>query len=135
MLQFFFLSVLLNILGGAVLASEFLETKFSFFGRVTEAFKERANAKLVIGILSVIVGIFKILSVVQGDVKIVGDLLPALSGLLIGLGLMAEYYRTRTDVQTETGINTMLDKYGHIFGSIAILIGILHFLFPRVLFL
>jgi len=135
MLQFYFLSVLLNVVGGSILASDFLEKKISFFGGVTEVFRERANSKLFLGILAFIVGVFKILTVTAGDVKVVGDLLPALSGLLIGIGLIAEYYRTRTDVHTENNINTLLDKYKHIFGSIAILIGVLHFIFPRVLFL
>jgi len=135
MLQFFFLSVLLNIVGGAILASDFLETKISFFGSITEAFKGKANTRLFIGILTFLVGIFKILSVTSGDVKIVGDLLPALAGLLTGFGLLVEYYQTRTDVETENSISTLLDKYKHILGSAAILIGILHFFFPRVLFL
>ncbi len=135
MIQFFFLSVLLNIVGGAVLASDFLEGKLPLFARITELFKEKANSRLILGILSVIVGILKILSVVPGDVKIVGDLLPALSGLLIGFGLIVEYYQTRTDVQTENNLNTILDNYKHIFGTIAIVIGLLHFFLPRVLFL
>ena len=135
MIQFYFLSVLLNVVGGAVLASDFLEEKLSFLNWISESLKEKANSRLILGILSLIVGIFKILSVVAGDVKIVGDLIPALSGILVGLGLLVEYYRTRTDVQTENSINTILDNYKHIFGTVAIGVGILHFIFPKVLFL
>ncbi|MBI9103383.1 MAG: hypothetical protein JEY99_13275 [Spirochaetales bacterium] len=135
MIQFFFLSVLLNVVGGALLASDFLNEKLPVISWLNDPFRDMANSRLILGILSIIVGIFKLLSVISGDVKIVGDLLPALSGLLVGFGLLVEYYRTRTDVQTENNINTILDNYKHIFGTAAIGVGILHFFFPRVLFL
>ncbi len=135
MLQFYFLSILLNFFGGAILAAAFLEKRFSLFSGLEEFFNERGNLKLTLGILSIIVGILKFLSVVEGDVKVVGDLLPALSGIMIGLALMAGYYRSRTDVQTETGFNTFLEKYQTIIGMTAIGIAVAHFFIPRVLFL
>ena len=135
MVQIFFLSVLLNVIGGSLLASDFLNEKLPSMGWINRSFIEMDNSRLILGILSGIIGVFKILSVGSGDVKIVGDLLPALSGLLVGFGLLIEYYRTRTDVQADTSLNTILDNYKHIFGTAAIGVGILHFFFPRVLFL
>lgn len=135
MLQFYFLSIFLNFFGGIILSAAFLKKWFSPSGGLEGFFEERGNLKLIIGILSILVGILKFLSVVEGDVKVIGDLFPALSGLMIGLALLADYYRSRTDVQTETGFNTFLEKYQVIIGVIAMAVAVLHFFIPRVLFL
>ena len=91
MAQFYFLSVLLNILAGLIL----------IFGRnLAEPLAEgddddgesaitigsfsldNSGFRLVVGILCVFVALMKILSVFKGDVPVVGDLLPVLAGLI-----------------------------------------------------
>ena len=135
MLQFYFLSILLNFFGGAILAAAFLEKRLSLFGGLEEFMNERGNLNLGVGIAALLVGILKFLSVVEGDMKVLGDLLPALAGIMVGLALLTSYYRNRTDVQTESGFNIFLEKYQVVIGLSSMAVAALHFFIPRVLFL
>jgi len=135
MLQFYFLSIALNALAGYILitGNEFgvLEFKSSF------SLKDE-TLRLVIGILSVVTGILKILSPVEGDIPVVGDLIPALAGLLAGFVLIFEYYRNRSSLETTEHterIDRILISNKRIIGVLAIIAAALHFLFPKVLLL
>ena len=86
MLQFYFLSVLLNFVGGAALSAAFLERRLSLFTGLDAFFEKRGKLKLTLGIFSLIVGILKFLSVVDGDVAVLGDMIPALGGIILGFG-------------------------------------------------
>lgn len=135
MLQFYFLSVLLNALAGYILISEddvgVLEFKSSF------SLKDE-TLRLVTGILSVVTGLLKILSPVEGDVPVVGDLVPAITGFLAGFVLIFEYYRGRTSLEITANvdrIDRILVSNKKIIGVAAIIAAGLHFLFPKVLLL
>jgi hypothetical protein len=136
MYQFYFLSIFMNILSGMALSSEFLEEKFPRLTGI-KFFFNNGSLRLWMGIITAIVGFFKILSATSGDVRIVGDLLPAVSGLALGATLAVDYYKERSEVSSpavETVEKTFL-KNRSILGIGGILIGALHFLFPGVLFL
>ena len=133
MLQFYFLSVILNALIG-----------FLFFFRENDAFQlksvilfENGTFKLVIGILSMVIGLLKLLSPIEGDIPIIGDLLPAISGFLCGLFLLLEYYSKNSSIEETEQTKTMLMVFfaanQKIVGAVAIIVAVLHFLFPRVL--
>jgi hypothetical protein len=51
------------------------------------------GVRLVLGILSMVTGAFKLISPMRGDVRIIGDLIPALAGLLVGAVLLLELHR------------------------------------------
>ena len=131
MIQIYFLSILLNFTAGVVLSAGLLEK------RLEETVKEKSSFVLVLGILTILVGVLKFLSVVEGDVKVVGDFFPAVIGIGAGLSLLSSYYRGRTDVlPAETsGFNSFLEKYQVIIGLAAVAVALLHFFLPRVLFL
>lgn len=135
MLQFYFLSILVNFFGGAVLAAAFLEKRLSLFGGLEEFIEERGSLVLGWGIVALLVGVLKLLSVVEGDMKILGDLLPSLASIMVGLSLLTGHYRNRTDVQAETGFSTFLEKYQVVIGLSSMAVAVLHFFIPRVLFL
>jgi hypothetical protein len=93
--------------------------------------------QLVVGILSVLTGIMKLLSPIQYDIAIIGDLVPSLAGIAAGAVLLLDWYQERSDVQIALpdaiqNIYTGGRKYLGIFCIIA---AVLHFIFPRVLFL
>ena len=92
---------------------------------------------MVLGILTFIFGILKLLSVTQGDIPVVGDLLPALFGLLVGFTLFLNYYKMKSTVESETveKIDNIVIKNRSIIGLLAIIVAILHFIMPSVLFL
>jgi hypothetical protein len=137
MIQIYFLSILLNFTAGVVLSAGLLEKRFSLAEGLEETVKEKSSFVLVLGILTILVGVLKFLSVVEGDVKVVGDFFPAVIGIGAGLSLLSSYYRGRTDVlPAETsGFNSFLEKYQVIIGLAAVAVALLHFFIPRVLFL
>jgi hypothetical protein len=137
MLQFYLLSVIMNLIAGVLLASGYLETKLNFLAGLTEFLKERAGIGFVVGIITFVVGFLKLLSATSGDVPVVGDLLPALAGLVMGYTLALDYYKSRSSVTSpfvETSERLFLANRTTI-GIAGIVIAVIHFLLPRVLFL
>ena len=137
MVQFYLLAVILNILGGLILSAPLLQEKIPMLERLHEGLRINIASRMVFILLSVVVGIFKILSVTKGDVAVVGDLLPALSLLLMAGVFFLDYYKEQSEIGS-----SFIDKLQRIFvdnksaiGITLVVIGLLHFLFPRVLFL
>jgi hypothetical protein len=93
--------------------------------------------RVTVGVVSFITGFLKLLSVTRGDVPVVGDLLPALSGLLLGGTVLFDRYKERSTVTsntTQTAEKLLLNNRTAI-GLVGIGISAVHFLLPRVLFL
>lgn len=134
MLQFYFLSIALNVLAGYILFTgddDVLGFK-SRFSLKDETFK------LIVGILSAITGLLKILSPIEGDVRIIGDLFPALTGLLCGFILILDYYHGSSSMVASgrlEKVDLLLLKNRKIIGIAALIAAVLHFLFPTVLLL
>jgi len=134
MLQFYFLAVVLNATAGYLLF-------FGEEGGIAEAqceFLKNETFKLVLGILSVITGLLKLLSPVEGNVPIIGDLFPAVTVFLCGFIFVYEYYKTRSTVEVPEHpekIGKVLIGYKKIIGMAALIAAVLHFLFPTVLLL
>ena len=135
MLQFYFLSIVLNLIAGYLLISGESDGLPEF--KCGFSFKDD-TFKLIIGIISVVMGLLKLLSVIEDDVPIIGDLFPALAGFLSGFILIFEYYRNRATIdsneQTEK-IDRILVRNKKIIGFAALVAAVLHFVFPKVLLL
>jgi len=135
MVQFYLLSVLLNALTGFVILFAERDEERSA-GKIPDVLYDE-TFRLVLGILTGVVGFFKFLTVVRGDVPVVGDLLPALAGLAGAFLLLYEFYRSRNDMDGETSsvfIRSVFSSKRYI-GIACIAVAVLHFLFPVVLFL
>jgi hypothetical protein len=138
MIQFYFLSVLLNALSGYVLIKDngsgeedaIIDSEFRLS-------LHNETCRLILGILTIVMGLLKILSAVEGDVRVIGDLLPALAGFLAGFILVFEYYRNRAVLEPEhtEKIEQLLINNKKWIGVFALAVAGLHFLFPTVLFL
>ena len=174
MAQFYFLSVLFNILAGLILIygndltkkevtdlilsedenkekedsldvenlisenqdEKSAEKKHSNIFKNSE-FLNGSTFRLICGVLSVFVGIMKLLSVFRNDVPVVGDLLPALAGIAGGTSLLTEYYAvhsTSGDELPEMLKKVFIDSRKYI-GIICLIAGLLHFVFPQVVLL
>jgi uncharacterized membrane-anchored protein len=98
---------------------------------------DNETIRLVLGILTLVSGLLKLLSSIQGDIPVIGDLLPAVLGLLAGFILIFDYYRTKTSIGSEKSelIEGIIEKNKRWLGFVTIASAILHFLFPTVLFL
>jgi hypothetical protein len=139
MIQFYFLSIFFNALTGYILitgasgdgdAGASLESDLglSVHG---ETFR------LILGILTMVTGLLKLLSSVQGDVPVIGDLIPALVGLFAGFILVFSFYRNRASLESEEAekIEGFLLKNRKWVGFIAVAAAALHFMFPLVILL
>ena len=132
MVQFYALSVFVNIIIGSILSIEGKSDEGSFFARLKEVLEER-GFKFSLGILSLIIGLFKILTP-TGDIPVVGDLLPAVAGIALGGVLLLEFFRTKSDVSQDAieNIEGTIAKNRKFIGIAGIVVGILHFLMPAL---
>ncbi|MDR2068798.1 MAG: hypothetical protein LBP71_02900 [Spirochaetaceae bacterium] len=136
MIQFYFLSILFNAASGYTLAMEDKDRE----GPAENGpcfFLNNETLRLILGILTLVSGLLKLLSSIQGDIPIIGDLLPAVLGLLTGFILVFDYYHTKTSIGSEKSelIERIIAKNKRWLGFAAIASAVLHFLFPTVLFL
>ena len=137
MYQIYLLSVLTNVLAGVALSVGGMDEKLHLSSVFNRELMQNDGFRLGLGIVTFVVGFFKLLSVSEGDVPVVGDILPAISGLVLGMILLLQYYRSRSNVSSpfvET-VDNIFGKNSAAFGTVGILIGVLHFLLHRVLFL
>lgn len=165
MLQFYFLSIMLNLVTGMILVygKNFTDVKEekkndnhtdnissdislnadggkknamkTMFGSNT--FFDDKTFRLVLGVLTVFVGLMKLLSVVHNDVPVVGDLIPALAGLFGGFCLLVEYYcqNASSELKLPDIIQRLFVDDRKYLGYLCITAAVLHFVFPDVLLL
>jgi len=91
-----------------------------------------------LSVLSVGTGILKLFANMNA-VVIVGDLLPALSGILAGFSLLFAVYRQKASHPSGGGgklddLGAFLLEHRKIAGVVFLLVALLHFLFPGALF-
>ena len=132
MIQIYALSVFVNVLTGLLVASEAGEGT-GFFGQLRKLLEEK-RLKLGLGVLSLVIAIFKLLGPIEGDVPIIGDLLPALGGLATGTILLFDFFRDSTTVKSSTveRVEGVLVNYRKAIGIATAAAGVLHFLAPMV---
>ena len=139
MVQFYFLAICFNLLGGFVLAAPHFSEKFPVLSAIREFVYSKKGIRIGLIISLFLVGILKVISVSIGDVIIVGDLLPSLTLLISGLTLLTEYWYGNRDGVEKKGVLKKMDgifvKNSSIVGVAAVVTACLHFLFPGVLFL
>ena len=137
MVQFYFLSICLNILGGLVLAAPHFSERFPGISSFRGYFFDKSGLRIGLFISLLLIGVIKIISVTAGDVIIVGDLLPAFTLLLSGFTLMIEYIIENNESESRFlgKMDSIFVKHASITGIAALVSGSLHFFFPTVLFL
>ena len=155
MIQFYFLSVAINIACGLALILPNRPQTRQFLQQLETIFSD-VGLRIALGSLGIVTGILTLISPIQGDVPFVGDLIPSLTAALAGLVLLLEL---RSERQTETEpvekdspaeetppfalaiplsherLRSLLIGSGRVIGLIAVFAGIIHFLFPLELFL
>ena len=137
MYQIYLLSILTMLLAGVTLAFERLDERIKIGAFFSETLFKSLGFKLGLGIATLLVGIFQFLTVAPGDVKVVGDLIPAIAGIIGGGVLVVQYYQEKSTVESrliET-IDRIFVRNAPNIGVLLLVVAILHFLFHRVLFL
>lgn len=133
----FALSILFNLIAGISVAYSLLDERFgirSYFA--PEGFTD-PRFRLVFGILTFVVGFLKLIFVVPGSVVVLGDFLPALTGMLLGFILVLFFYLDRATIKSD-GVQRLESLFignAGIFGVGGIVVTILHLLFSRAVFL
>lgn len=161
MLQFYFLSILLNVLTGFVFVAtveksgafsdegesdlftdnEGLEEDPGSSGKVKSSalgnFFQDYTFILVLGVLMLLVGFLKLLSPIQYDLPLVGDFIPAFAGITGGAALIVQWLSEKADsvIEIPQILEDILINGRKAIGYFCILSGILHFIFPSVPFL
>ncbi|MBQ9908378.1 MAG: hypothetical protein IJM48_01105 [Treponema sp.] len=162
MLQFYFLSILLNLVAGLIFiyavkneegtdmilsdsdsadfnpeAAENAASSSGSLKSLAIPFLGDKTLQLVVGLLSALTGLMKLLSPIQYDIAIIGDLVPSLAGLLAGAVLLLDWYQDHGEVELSLP-EAVQNIYGggrKYLGIFCIISAVLHFVFPRVLFL
>ncbi|GHV71270.1 hypothetical protein AGMMS49928_22330 [Spirochaetia bacterium] len=136
MLQFFFLSILLNGIAGYVLISDDAAAGNGVEGGFRLSISP-GSPRLILGLLTAFTGLLKVLSVIEKDIAVIGDIVPALAGLAAGSVLILEYYRDHSSIESENNekVGLILIKNRKLIGFISLAAAALHFFIPQVLFL
>jgi len=138
MVQLYFLSIILNGLVGLLLVfGDTIEGDSATKG--IRGFLSSGGFRLVLGILTAITGVLKLLSPIYNKTPILGDMLPALAGIAAGFILIFSFYRENSVKSDNEGnldrVGDTLLHYKKIAGIVLLAVAALHFLFPTALFL
>lgn len=141
--QFYLLTVVSTVVAGLALSSDYLKTKSEFFGSFRFLQKSR-TIQIIAGLVTAAIGVLKLIFISPGeDVVVVGDLLPAAAGIILGIILIGEAFRQypkEGEVREKVGqsvekVTKRIALYRIPVGIAGAVIGLLHFIFPGVLFL
>jgi hypothetical protein len=136
MIQFYFLSILLNAVGGFVLFTNGGEGERSAIEDEIHFSLRSETFRLILGLLCALMGLLKLLSPVQGDIPVIGDLIPAAAGLAAGFILLFDYYHGRSFFEDGDGrMKTLITVNRRWIGLAVMVTAVLHFIFPAVLLL
>lgn len=146
MIQLYFLSILCNGLAGYVLflgnGGSSGDGTVGGSAGIDSDLKPRFPVNnptffLILGILCIVTGVLKLLSPTLDGIPILGDLIPSAAGIVAGLVLIFGIYRQ--DVSGKSGeldrIGTSLLAFRKPIGLGLLVISLIHFLFPKALFL
>lgn len=136
MLQIYFLTVLTNIIAGLTLSAPYLSSKIEGFEIFSEKL-EHKTYRVVLGSVTMITGLFALLNHSSVSMAVLGDLLPSLTALAMGLILIIYYFFNDEENSSNlvNSIKDFSDKYGNVLGIAGIIIGLIHFIIPTALFL
>ena len=90
-MQFYFLSIVVNLLAGVILAGDYLATRLPWMKSLLPEISSRSSG-VTIGAITAGVGVLKLFVLAgtqQQQIAVVGDLLPALAGIALGGVLIA----------------------------------------------
>jgi hypothetical protein len=142
MIQLYFLSILCNGLSGYILfAGDNEENETIEISAGSRRFSMRNPAfHLVLGIISAVTGVLKLLSPTGKQIPILGDLIPAAAAIAAGFIMVFGVYRrgVSSSIVEESKLDRVgegLLRYRKILGLALLAVALLHFLFPEALFL
>lgn len=137
MLQFYLLSVLCTLTGSLALVVSDLSSKLTSLASLKEVLTGK-GMQISLGFASLIVGVVKFFVRAPWDtVAVVGDFLPALVGIGVGLALLTDFFREKVGESSEVveKAKNLTTIYRIPLGIVGLVTAILHFLFPSTVIL
>ncbi len=130
MLQFYFLSVACNLGAGLALAFEAVSGRLPRLSGLSELLTSRGS-RIFLGIAALLVGFVK-LFVPVGAGLIIGDLIPSLAGIAMGIALLFEVFRQEAVFPSERTerMERPQGAYRTTLGLLGMAAAVLHFFLP-----
>ena len=152
-MQFYFLSIVINLLAGVILAGDYLAERLPWMRTLLPEISSRSSG-VAIGAITAGVGVLKLFVLADPlQTAVVGDLLPALAGIVLGgslIGVALNAEEVDADGGAERPAHTTRDGSSHVVvadgaadkaiklaagyrtpaGLAGIAVALLHFLFP-----
>jgi uncharacterized membrane protein HdeD (DUF308 family) len=139
MIQLYFLSILCNGIGGYIFFSGGSGEAGESAGKSVKLSVRNPVFVMVLGVLSVVTGVLKLLSPFDNRYPFFGDLAPALAGVASGLFLIFGINRQDASSAFHDGtpesLGESLPRVRKPLGLGLLACAVLHFLFPQALFL
>lgn len=132
MAQFYLLSVVTNIVASLTLAGDYFAQKLPLLSSARHL-RDSRTANIAVGVTAALVGFIKLFVVAPGEtVLIAGDLLPAVTGMVLGAVLLAGVFqRPRQEEEVKTfSVSKAITTYRVPLAFVGIAVSILHFLVP-----
>ena len=132
MLPFYYLSVTTNLMMGGILI---LSAKDKDEFNIKYPLLNDPTFLLVLLIFSGISAVFKLLSPIAGNTPVVGDIIPALSGILGCIVFFDRWLKVSENHLTLSPFFTRILTFEQPIGFFCLFAGVAHLLFSQVLFL
>ena len=141
--QFYLLSVISTVVAGLALSSDYLGKKSDFFASFDYLRKSR-SIQIATGLITAIIGVLKLFFRFPKDqVFFLADFVPAVVGIILGIILIGEAFRQHPKTEGEPEkVGKSVEKVAEAImpyrvpvGIAGAVVGLVHFLFPRILFL
>lgn len=135
--QFYLLSVVSLVVAGFALAADYLAERISVL-RGFRKIRESRAAEAIVGTFATLAGILKLIFRSPGETTpVAGDLLPALAGIALGMVLLGEVFHQQIAAGGESleKASRSVLTYRTPIGIAGVLIGLVHFVMPRVVIL
>ncbi|MCR5606942.1 MAG: hypothetical protein K6F69_09025 [Treponema sp.] len=147
MMQIWFLLVLLNLLSGLILVyAEDIKNNLMILLKQESReksdnilFFNTALFKLILGFMSVAIGLISLIAVEKDSIPVLENLIPSFTCLASGCCLVLHFYNLKQDelmlpVLPDFLFNFFFD-YKKIIGIASIAAGLIHFIVPSIMFL
>ncbi len=137
MTQFYLLSVLGNLVAGLTLAGDYLGDRMKLLATFKNL-RENRSGQMSVGLVALAVGVITLFVRAPGDtVPVIGDLLPSLAGIAMGLALLVEAFRQKVEDRGPQGeaISKAVLTYRVPAGIVGVAVALVHFLFPAAVLL
>jgi hypothetical protein len=137
MYQLYALSIIANLGAGISVAYVLLNERLSLGSFFSESGFTSPRFRLIWGLFTLLIAVFKLFVVAGGGLPVLGDFIPAITGLVLGFILIFYFYLDRATIKSDfvQKLESIFIDNAGVFGILGIVFSLIHLVFPGVLFL